>query len=60
MIVDEAEVSSVVDAFVTERLVIVVVASDTVPVAVRLVKIGLVDTLIVEVEEKTILVPAVK
>ena len=33
--VEEAEVSSEVEAVVAERLVIVVVASDTVPVAVR-------------------------
>ena len=33
--VEEAEVSSEVDAVVAERLEIVVVASDTVPVAVR-------------------------
>ena len=60
VIVDEDEVRSVIVAFA-----MVVVASDTVPVAVRApvvieVNVGVLDTLIVDVPVRVTLFPAVK
>jgi hypothetical protein len=55
VIVEEEDVKSVIVA-----LVIVVVANEEVPVAVTVVKVGVLDTLIVEVPVSEMLLPAVR